>query len=499
VTVGHAAAAGEPRPGRPAPGPKRYPGAARLALPWPGPGSPPPRGSALDRLSALLLGYGPRRVDTITVAGAHAQTGEPMGPASTRSLAQQLGLRFTVASGGAFYPVEVYLAWAGWDAVPPGLYHYDHVHHCLERLASGSPAALLDEILGPSPAARHAVVLTVRPWKNSGKYGAFGYRLGGMDAGAVLSQMAVARPDGRVRLDADPLAAARLMGLDADLETVYGALELPAAAVAAVPLEPARVAAAGLDHDRLRFGCADSGNLARHRALRSGTAGCRCAGPAGDDPGTGATGDQDTSGRALPSTTPLEPEDLAGAAARRMSATNLAAGLTAAQLAAVLASAADCPQLSGLPLYPRIWCQVSQVDGVPPGVYRYDPGRSRLLHARSSDETCREAALPWRIDRRMTAAGATIYFISPAPTSQLCPHAFWRVHLLTGAALQRAALAAAATGAACRPLGGFDTQAVAARLGLPEGHDPVLQLLLGMPSPRPGSLRTCLTYGYADA
>ena len=481
------------------PAPKQYPGVPRVPLPWPGPGSPPCDGAAVDRLSALLLGYGPRRVETMTAAGSCAQFDGPIASMALRLLPARLALHFTVPSGGAFYPIELYVAWAGADGLPSGVYHDDRVHHCLERLRSGGSAAHLDRILGLSNAPRHAVLLAYRPWKNSGKYRAFGYRLSAMDAGAVLGQLAVARPDGLVHLDPDPSAAAELLGLDTEIETVYAALELPATASAAGPLTPATAAAAGLDDDRLRFASADPENVARHRATVFGAAACRCARSIGGPPGARRDSDSDPQGIALPLVAPLAPGDLARVAGRRVSANHLGAGLTAGQLGAVLASAARSHTLCDWPLYPRIWCQVREVAGVPTAVYRYDPDRHRLVPANSPDVAYEEAALPWRVDRRMTAVGATVYLVSPVRTLDLCPHAYRQLYVLAGVALQTVALAAGAVGAASRPLGGFAPEAVIARLDLPEGSVPLLQVLLGMPFPRSGSLTAYLTEGHADA
>ncbi len=93
---------------------KRYPGAARRPLRWPGPGSVPLGDGCLDRLSAMLLGYAPRRAETITLAGLSALTGAPSDtPTPSRLLPGWHTLRRSVPSGGAFHPNEIYLAWAG--------------------------------------------------------------------------------------------------------------------------------------------------------------------------------------------------------------------------------------------------------------------------------------------------------------------------------------------------------------------------------------------------
>jgi SagB-type dehydrogenase family enzyme len=50
-------------------------------------------------------------------------------------------LQKTSPSGGARHPAEVYLAALDVDGLAPGLYHYNHVDHVLERLRGGAMRA----------------------------------------------------------------------------------------------------------------------------------------------------------------------------------------------------------------------------------------------------------------------------------------------------------------------------------------------------------------------
>ncbi|MFI6268542.1 hypothetical protein [Micromonospora zamorensis] len=491
------AASAYPQPER-----KQHPGARRWPLPWPGPGSPPLTGAALDQLSALLLGFGPRRVETLTSAGFSALSGGPLVPVVARLLPQWLTLRWTVPSGGGFYPTELYLAWAGGADLPAGIYHYDHLHHCLEHLRSGSPARHLDRLLGPGP-PRHALLLAHRPWKNASKYGIFGYRLSLMDAGILLGQLLTSPSVGSARLDPDPALAAELLGLDSELETCYATIEFPATTPVAdpgtEPLTPiSAVPPTGLDDDRRSLRNADPSVIALHRAtLADRTA------PA-VDPAPSTSGPYERSAVELP---PVAPLDLARAAARRSSAGNLGPGLTVRQLAAVLAYAgggrASTPALAALardPLYPSIWCLARRVDGLPPDAYRYDLRRRLLVPSAPPSAVDTEAALPHLVDLRMAYAGATLYIVSGGPSgAALSPPAFRRQLMLAGVALQLAVLAGQAVGAASRPLGGLTADAVAARMGLPAGAVPLVQLLLGAPAPRPGALAAHLTTGDSHA
>ncbi|MCZ7429716.1 hypothetical protein O7607_28530 [Micromonospora sp. WMMA1949] len=478
---------------------KRYPGAARRPLRWPGPGSVPLGDGRLDRLSAMLLGYAPRRAETITLAGLSALTGAPLDtPTPSRLLPGWHTLRRSVPSGGAFHPNEIYLAWAGSPDLAAGVYHYDPPHHCLELLRPGSPAARLDRLLGVAAAPRHALLLTHRPWKNTSKYGAFGYRLGIVDSGVLLAQLLTSPVDATPRLDLDPALAGELLGLDAELEATYAAIEFPADAdVPCTPLASGGPPpATGLDHDRLGRDAAHPSAVALHRATY----------------GRGADREPPALDRVpaqrLPAGRPLDlpparPLDLVAAAARRASAANLGPGLTAGQVADILACAAGragSPALAALArqrLYPEIWCLARTVDGIPADAYRYQPHRHRLVPTGPPGADDDAAAYPHRVDRRMVTRGATLYLVHAGsrPVDQLTPASFHRLHLLAGVALHLAGLAATATGAASRALGGLAADAVAARLGLPDGATPLTQLLVGTPAPRPGVLAAHLTEG----
>ncbi len=100
-------------------------------------------------------------------------------------------LRRFAPSGGSLYPSELYV-YLKTDDIPVGIYHYDTAHHRLVLLRLGDFDAYLARALGDrcdlSSCFGAAFVSTVF-WKNFYKYNNFGYRLQGLDAGAVIGQL----------------------------------------------------------------------------------------------------------------------------------------------------------------------------------------------------------------------------------------------------------------------------------------------------------------------
>lgn len=97
-------------------------------------------------------------------------------------------LRRRVPSGGALYPLEVYVVARAVSGLAAGLHHYDPFGHRLERLREGClddelEAALVDGGLAGRCAA--ALVLTAVFWRTRFKYGQRGYRFALLEAGHV--------------------------------------------------------------------------------------------------------------------------------------------------------------------------------------------------------------------------------------------------------------------------------------------------------------------------
>lgn len=134
-------------------------------------------------------------------------------------------LRRPVPSGGVTYPVECYVLSGGSADLAAGTYHYDATRHALAPLP-------VSRVVRPPWSAR--LVLTTPLWKNYFKYSDFSYRLGALDAGAVIGQFeSVARRwhwSCRVTFDVDERDVLAHLGLD----------ERDEAAVAVVDVDPTR-------------------------------------------------------------------------------------------------------------------------------------------------------------------------------------------------------------------------------------------------------------------
>jgi SagB-type dehydrogenase family enzyme len=101
----------------------------------------------------------------------------------------------TVPSGGALYPLELYVACARVAGAEEALYHYDPLRHGLELLR---PSRVTDEVaeltpyvelLAPSAAV---VVVTAIFWRSRFKYGARAYRFTLIEAGHAAQNLFLA-------------------------------------------------------------------------------------------------------------------------------------------------------------------------------------------------------------------------------------------------------------------------------------------------------------------
>lgn len=94
----------------------------------------------------------------------------------------------TVPSGGALFPLELYLLAFSIEGLAPGLYHYHPPKHALEELVLAElRGRVRDAIAQPELAADAACLIVVSAvfWRSRFKYGLRGYRFALLEAGHV--------------------------------------------------------------------------------------------------------------------------------------------------------------------------------------------------------------------------------------------------------------------------------------------------------------------------
>ncbi|MFF4407457.1 SagB/ThcOx family dehydrogenase [Streptoverticillium reticulum] len=474
---------------------KRYARAPRTVLPWhaPDPGTPQGRLSLLLRETHGLVRE--RWLHPLTLAT------RPLGTPPVATVGRP------APSGGARYPTEVYVSPPGSEQQAQGLYHYDPVHHALEQVRGGDHRAALTAALGEPPAAPATTVLVITTvfWRTGVKYGEFGYRLQTQEAGVLAAQALAAGSAvgarGALHLSFDDLRVNALLGLpDGGEEAALAVVtfthdedappaprqtgEAPGVPVVERPSQPV------LAH-RLPVG------TALHWAtMRAPTGAGRAPRPSVTPPSPSSGTDvrlppvaaePDRQVHRLPS--PLRgflphPAPLAA-------------------LATVLAAAsAPCPgDLDGLlgSEEVRLHCLASRVEGVAPGLYAYG-GAEHVLRPTGGQRALEE--LCWSVTAGATrlawAESAFTLFATGDPqqvhkVAELGDRWYRVLQARTGAALHRAALAAAGWGLAARIFSDTSTDAVAAFLGCADGSQVLAALPVGRTRPGPAVDRRAVT------
>lgn len=122
-------------------------------------------------------------------------------------------------SGGALYPLELYVVADRVEGLEPGLYHYDPEEHELDALRAGDELERLADCLVQRELAREAaaaVLVAAVFFRSTVKYGDRGYRFVLLEAGH-LAQNALLAAEGM------DIAAAPIGGyLDRDVDQLLG-------------------------------------------------------------------------------------------------------------------------------------------------------------------------------------------------------------------------------------------------------------------------------------
>jgi SagB-type dehydrogenase family enzyme len=99
-----------------------------------------------------------------------------------------------VPSGGALYPLELYVHVSAVEGVPAGIYHYEPATHLIRRFADGDQSEKLAACLVQPDLAMHAafmVFITSLFARTTTKYGERGYRFALLEAGHVGQNLAL--------------------------------------------------------------------------------------------------------------------------------------------------------------------------------------------------------------------------------------------------------------------------------------------------------------------
>ena len=110
-----------------------------------------------------------------------------------------------VPSGGALYPLELYVVSRRVEGLDLALYHYDPLRHGLEHLRPlrASTGTELSPYAEPLAESAAVVAMTAMFWRSRFKYGARAYRFALMEAGHVAQNLLLAAA--ALGLDAVPL------------------------------------------------------------------------------------------------------------------------------------------------------------------------------------------------------------------------------------------------------------------------------------------------------
>ncbi|MFJ3973826.1 SagB family peptide dehydrogenase [Streptomyces sp. NPDC090021] len=447
---------------------KRYPRAGRTPLPAVDHGL----GELLRRLNGLTrMRWMSGRVPLGLSPVGRTRPGTLVAPARP------------VASSGARYPVEVYLAASPAAGLPAGLYHYDPAHHAVDRLREGDGRGRLTSCLAEPPDAPPAAVLLFSSvfWRNCAKYGPFGYRLQCLDTGVMVAQAVAAAwalgyvPRVHLRFDDERLDG--LLGLDSEAESVLAVvtMERPEATLPAPPDEVpdwTAPAPAGLSpRQALSELPALADVVALHRACRSPLA----TGPRPHSEPWTRTALPTGLSRQRPGRTGV---DLAaGLDGRRTAFGYLRRPLPQEPLGALLHEVTrpirtDTAPAPGQGYGTSLACVVQQVTGVPQGSYWYDPDDSALLPTRGDGARALVLAAksPMLADECRNSPVTLLPVGAPESGLAAFGDRWYRIQQIeAGLLAQRTALAAAALGLGSHVHCDFDVAGATAALGLDDG------------------------------
>ncbi|MER6382192.1 SagB family peptide dehydrogenase [Streptomyces sp. NPDC001250] len=407
------------------------------------------------------------------------------------------------ASGGARYPVSVYWAAGPGGPLLPGVYHYSSPHHAMQRLLAGDVTGEVREAVGDPALTDHTdqyLVLGIKFWQNSFKYGNFSYHVVSMDIGTIVQTWRMwARAHG---LDVEPVLwfdehrLTRLLGLPDGEEGVFAVIPLrwrserkgkhPAFASAAPRV---RLADSELSKHTRGFEMGDEVHAAtlENAAVRPPAGAAKAAAP-----------EVRGQGPAIP----LPPPRSLGlpvreALRRRTSSFGRFTpdhALTPEELATALAGARAGALAAdvGAQGLTKSYVFVNNVEAIAPGSYEFDPEQNALLPVKTGPQG-RFLQEHYFLDNyNLELAGAVIVPAARALTAvdALGARGMRLVNAEIGAVSQAVYTACAGLGIGCGAALGFDNRAYIQELGLRSTDEaPLVILLIGHERPDTADFR----------
>lgn len=391
--------------------------------------------------------------------------------ARRRSMGEVFHYR-SVASAGALYPTELYLAAHAVEALAPGVYHFGVERRCLTPLREGPVAAAVAAATGVGSGSRPALSFFLSGifFRSAWKYRQRAFRYVLLDAGHLLENLLLALKacglNGRLTYDFDDRQVADLLGLELVREAPLAAVLVTAPAPPLAPNGDAPAPPAGAMPAAGRVAAREVAYDLIGRAYRSGLT--VCPGDAADPQQVSALGLRKTHSRGVPAFPAVQGElGLSQVLWQRRSRRNFTAEPLARSSFEGLLDLMCRTAPMDRPSEPRygagvaIGALVGSVDGYLPGVYLLSPGDRRLERVIGGATTAAMAAVC--LDQ-MWLAAASVHFLLMANLSALdaCWGARGYRYAMLGAGRigQRLYLGATALGLGCCGIGAlYDDEA----------------------------------------
>ncbi|MFA5841965.1 MAG: SagB/ThcOx family dehydrogenase [Candidatus Paceibacterota bacterium] len=107
------------------------------------------------------------------------------------------GAKRSYPSGGAKYPIEIYICVMKEGDIQRGVYHYDDLNHRLTRLLPVDTDKLTENIIGKDVFAQKCGIMILFSYRKSrsfGKYGSVAYKLALIESGTICQNMYLISP-----------------------------------------------------------------------------------------------------------------------------------------------------------------------------------------------------------------------------------------------------------------------------------------------------------------